>query len=391
MRNNICNQIINIVRVRINVLEPAPAVTPFQDATMGPFLTFGLAVIILEDEDGCVGEAPIFSSYTNILESCFLPILLHSHGLPYDEMYRKLYWSIRNEGFRGAAAALLGQIDLALHDLAARRANLPLHRFLGADRDHVKVYGSGGGTNYTFQQLETEIGYFLDKGLDCYKMKIGKDFGNNMPEDVERVKFVRSILGPDVRLAVDVNQVWSCEQAMRFLELTAGLGIDWIEEPVHSAVLDQIAALCEATTVKVSFGESERTSKVFPTLLNIGVRHLQPVPTQIGGVREWFDVRDMAAAAGVDFSSGGYSLYTASLMTTAGPDCQVEYLYAIMGGLEKYFAVKPEWQNGGLLLPDIAGVPVRVDWDYWQRAGKIVRTVQWDASSIVAYLPNVTL
>jgi L-alanine-DL-glutamate epimerase-like enolase superfamily enzyme len=391
MRKDINNQIFNIVRVRINVLEPTPAVTPFQDATMGPFLTFGLAVIILEDENGCLGEAPVFSSYTNIMESCFLPILLHSHGVPYDEMYSKLYWSIRNEGFRGAAAALLGQIDYALHDLAARRANLPLHRFLGADRDHVKVYGSGGGTNYSFKQLETEIEYFLDKGLDCYKMKIGKDFGTNMTEDVERVRFVRSILGPEVRLAVDVNQVWSCEQVIRFLDLTANLNIDWIEEPLHSAVLDQIATLCAATPVKVSFGESERSSKVFPTLLSSGVRHLQPVPTQIGGVREWFEVKDMAQAAGVDFSSGGYSLYTASLMTTASSKCQVEYLYAIMGGLEKYFSIKPEWRDGGFLLPDIAGGPVRVDWDYWQREGKIVRKVQWDSDSIVAYLPNVTL
>ncbi|CAL1518890.1 enolase C-terminal domain-like protein [Chitinophaga sp. MM2321] len=391
MRNDCYNQIFNIVRVRINVLEPTPTVTPFQDATMGPFLAFGLAVIILEDENGYQGEAPVFSSYTNVLESCFLPILLHSHGVPYEEMYSKLYWSIRNEGFRGAAGALLGQIDFALHDLAARRANLPLHRFLGASRDHVKVYGSGGGTNYTLRQLEMEIGYFLDKGLDCYKMKIGKDFGTNLPEDVERVKFVRSILGPGVRLAVDVNQVWNCEQAMRFLDLTSNLEIDWIEEPVHSAMFDQIATLCAATPVKVSFGESERTSKLFPTLLNAGVRHFQPVPTQIGGVREWMDVRNIAQAAGIDFSSGGYSLYTASLMTTAGPECQVEYLYAIMGGLEKYFAVKPEWHDGGFLLPDIAGVPVRVDWDYWHRAGKIVRTVQWDASSIVAYIPNVIL
>lgn len=391
MMNDIKTQIFNIVRVRINVLEPAPAVVPFQDATMGPFLTFGLAVIILEDENGCLGEAPVFSSYTNIMESCFLPILLHSRGMPYEEMYGKLYWSIRNEGFRGAAAALLGQIDFALHDLAARRANLPLHRYLGASRDHVLVYGSGGGTNYTFKQLETEIGYFLDKGLDCYKMKIGKDFGANLEEDVKRVKFVRSVMGSGIKLAVDVNQVWNCGQAMRFLDLTSGQGIDWIEEPVHSAGFDEIQALCASTPVKVSFGESERTSRMFPTLLNMGVRHLQPIPTQIGGVREWMDVRDMAKAAGADFSSGGYSLYTAGLMTTAMPECRVEYLYSIMGGLEKYFSVRPEWNNGGLLLPDIAGVPVRVDWDYWRRAGKILRTAYWDASSVNRYLPNVTL
>jgi L-alanine-DL-glutamate epimerase-like enolase superfamily enzyme len=388
---DISDQIFNITCVRINVLEPVPAVTPFQDATMGPFLSFGLAVITLEDENGFLGEAPVFSSYTNILESCFLPILLHSKGVPYNEMYSKLYWAIRNEGFRGAAAAMLGQIDFALHDLAARRAGQPLHRYLGAGRDHVKTYGSGGGTNYTYAQLETEIGYFLGYGVDCYKMKVGKDFGARLHEDAERVKFVRSLLGPSVKLAVDVNQVWNVEQALRFLDLTADQNIAWIEEPVHSAGMDQIGMLCAVSPVKVSFGESERTSRMFPILLQMGVLHLQPVPTQIGGVREWMEVRDLAKAAGADFSSGGYSLYTSGLMATAGEDCRVEYLYSIMHGLERYFSIRPQWNNGGWTLPDIEGAPVRVDWDYWRRAGKITRSAEWEPGSVRAYLPNVML
>lgn len=388
---DISDQLFNIIRVRINVLEPVPVAMPFQDATMGPFLTFGLAVITLEDENGFLGEAPVFSSYTNILESCFLPILLHSKDVPYNEMYSKLYWSIRNEGFRGAAAAMLGQIDFALHDLAARRAGQPLHRYLGAARDHVKIYGSGGGTNYTYAQLEAETGYFLGQGVDCYKMKIGKDFGARLHEDAERVKFVRSLLGPDVKLAVDVNQVWNVEQTLRFLDLTAAQNIAWIEEPVHSAAMDQIRAVCAASPVKVSFGESERTSRMFPTLLQMGVLHLQPVPTQISGMREWAEVRDLAKAAGADFSSGGYSLYTSGLMATAGEDCRVEYLHSIMHGLERYFSVKPQWRKGGWSLPDIEGAPVRVDWDYWRRAGKITRSAQWEPSSVKAYLPNVIL
>ncbi len=385
------DQILDITRVRINVLEPVPAVIPFQDATMGPFLTFGLAVITLEDENGILGEAPVYSSYTNILESCFLPILLHSKGIPYDELYSKLYWSIRNEGFRGAAAAMLGQIDFALHDIAARRAGKSLHRYLGAERDFVNVYGSGGGTNYTYAQLESEVAYFLHRGVKCYKMKIGKDFGGRPEEDALRVKFVRSLLGPDVQLAVDVNQVWDSGQALRFLELTADQDIAWIEEPVHSVGMEEIHRVCAASKVKVAFGESERTSRMFPTLLRLGVRHLQPVPTQIGGVREWAEVRDLAQAAGADFSSGGYSLYTSGLMATAADNCRVEYLYSIMSGLERYFKVKPEWSQGGWILPDIEGAPVRVDWEYCKRAGKVTRSVEWDAASVAAYRPNVIL
>ena len=385
------NEVFNIVRVSIKVLESTETVFHFQDATMGPFQSFGLAIIILEDEDGNQGESPVYSSYNNILETCLIPILLHSKKAPYHALYQRLYWSIRNEGFRGPAAALLSQVDIALHDLAARKAGQPLHRYLGASRNTVKVYGSGGGTNYSYKDLETEVAYFLNAGVDCYKMKVGKDFGNRMSEDVARVKFVRRLLGNNVRLAVDANQVWNYEQALRFLDLTASENIAWFEEPVHSADYAQIEKLCKSTPVKISFGESERTARTFPTLINIGVRHLQPIPTQLAGVKEWMQVKGLALKADIDFSSGGYSLYTSSLMATAPEHYEVEYLHSIMFGLERYFSVRPEWKDGHFILPEVDGLPVRIDWEFWCRANKIIYTREWRREDVEEYRPYVTM
>ncbi|HEY9257257.1 enolase C-terminal domain-like protein, partial [Chitinophaga sp.] len=322
---SIDQEIFNIQSIQIRELAPVKAVTAFQDATMGPFPEFGMSLIVIEDEYGNVGESPVYSSYTNILEACLVPILLYASDVMYEQLYPRLYWSIRNEGFRGPAAALLGQVDMALHDLAARRQGVPLHTYMGATRGDVKVYGSGGGTNYTYAELEQEVRFFVENGVGCYKMKVGKDFGHSMTEDVKRVKFVRSLLGKHTRLAVDANQIWSCEQALRFIDLTAAEDLAWFEEPTHSASLDQIELLCKQTPMKIAFGESERTSRVFPTLVNIGVAHLQPVPGHLPGVKEWTAVKDLAHKHQIDFSSGGYSLFTSSLMATAAETCQVEY------------------------------------------------------------------
>jgi L-alanine-DL-glutamate epimerase-like enolase superfamily enzyme len=389
--HTIDHQIFNITSVQLRELEPASAVTPIQDATMGPFPAFGLALITLEDENGFIGETPVYGSYINILENCLLPILLHSHNIPYHTLYQQLYWSIRNEGFRGPGSALVGQIDLALHDLASRREGLPLHRYLHAERDTVKMYGSGGGTNYTLQELEKEVTLFMEAGVDCYKMKVGKAFGTMMKEDAARVKFVRNLLGKDIRLAVDANQIWNCEQALQFAEMIATEDIAWFEEPIHSAAFEQIRLLCHHTNLKISFGESERTSRLFPTLVNMGVQHLQPVPTHLGGVNEWKEVRDLAAKAGVDFSSGGYSLFTASLMATADEACEVEYMYSIMSGLQSYFSVYPEWKNGRFVLPDITGMAVRINWDYCRSADKIVKKYYWNKQNVRKYSPIVSL
>ncbi|HEX5153178.1 MAG TPA: enolase C-terminal domain-like protein [Parafilimonas sp.] len=385
------NEVFKIFNARIRTLEPSCAVTPFQDATMGPFETFGIAILTLEDEDGTIGEAPVFSSYNNILENFIFPILLHNQNWPYSELYPRLYWSIRNEGFRGQASALLGQIDLALYDLAARRHKVPLHKYLNAERNCVRFYGSGGGTNYSLKELENELTVFLEAGTGCYKMKVGKDFGLRMKEDVERVKFVRSLMGKDIRLAVDANQIWTCEQALQFIDMAGCQDLAWFEEPVHSAALDQIEKICSSTPVTISYGESERTSRTFPTLVNMGVGHLQPVPTQIGGVKEWMEVRDLAQNSGIQFSSGGYSWFTASLMASAYDACQVEYLYAIMRGLEKYFSVMPEWKNGCFILPDNEGIGAQVDWDFCTRTNKIIFEKSWSRKDVRRYSPLVSI
>lgn len=389
--HKIDEEVFNIIKVSVKVLQKAKAVTPFEDATMGPFQNFGVAILSLEDENGFLGEAPVFHSYNNIFENCFLPILLHNKNASYQHLYHRMYWSIRNEGFRGPASALLGQIDIALHDLAARRKGLPLHQYLNATRAHVKVYGSGGGVNYSMEELENEVAFFLNGGVDCYKMKVGKDFGTKMEEDVKRVKFVRSLLGKNVRLAVDANQIWDCEQALRFIDLTANEDIAWFEEPIHSAALDQIEQLCKNTALKISYGESERSALVFPALVNAGVRHLQPVPTQIGGVREWMQVRDLAAKSEIEFSSGGYPSYTASFIASANEDCQVEFLYTLHAGLEDYFCVRPEWKQGMLHLPAIEGVPVRIDWDYCQKKDLIVSSQSWQTNEVAQYRPIVMM
>lgn len=389
--NEIDDEIFNVQKISIRVLEPVANVTPFQDATMGPFPSFGLSIIRIEDEDGYIGEAPVYNSYTNILETCLFPILFHCKGIPYKEFFPKLYWSIRNEGFKGAASALLGQVDMALYDLASRRKNIPLYRYIGGTRNTVKIYGSGGGTNYTLQQLEDEVRVFMEAGVDCYKMKIGKDFGTNISEDIERVKHVQRLVNNRMKVAVDANQIWSCKDVFKFIDAIGEQSLCWIEEPIHSASYDQIEELCKQTSLTVAYGESERTSKIFPMLANCGVGHLQPVPTQFGGMKEWMEVRDLCKSRNLQLSSGGYSLYSTFLMTTADDNGMIEYLYSLMFGLEKYFLICPTLSNGQFHLPESEGLPVRIDWDYCYKENKVIREQIWEKHQVSNYNPLVTM
>jgi len=389
--NSIDNEVFNIANVQVRVLESVRAVMPFEDSTMGPFKVFNIAVITLTDEDGNIGEAPVFSGYTNILENCILPVLFNCRNLPYKRLYPRLYWPIRNEGFRGPASAILGQVDMALYDLASRRKKMPLHKYLNATRDYAVMYGSGGGTNYSYNDLEKEINYFLECGIDCIKIKVGKDQGTKMTEDIERVKFVRRLIGDNVRLAVDANQIWSVKDALQFINAIGGENIAWFEEPIHSATLTEIEQLCKESSVPISFGESERSGKVFPALVKAGVAHLQPIPNYLSSIKEWMEVKDLAVQNGIEFSSGGYSLYTASLMATAPEKFRVEYLFTLMSVLEPYFSVHPKLERGRFVLPEIEGLPIRIDWGYWEQKNKVVVKKSWTAEELVKYRPSVLL
>jgi L-alanine-DL-glutamate epimerase-like enolase superfamily enzyme len=385
------DEIFNIAKVQVRTLAPVKAITPFEDSTMGPFEVFNISVITLTDEDGNIGEAPVFSGYTNVLENCILPILFHSRNLLYHELYPRLYWPIRNEGFRGPASALLGQLDMALYDLASRRKKLPLYKYLNATRNYALMYGSGGGTNYSYSDLEKEINYFLGCGIDCIKIKVGKDRGTKMKEDIQKVKFVRRLIGNDPKLAVDANQIWSVKEALDFINAIGNEKIAWFEEPVHSATLTDIEQLCKESPVSIAFGESERSGKVFPALVKAGVSHLQPIPNYLSSIKEWMEVKDLAIKHQIEFSSGGYSLYTSTLMTTAPEKFRVEYLFTLMSVLEPYFSVHPTLEKGRFVLPDIEGLPIRIDWNYWERKNKVIAKKNWTAKESITYSPSVLL
>lgn len=378
----------SIRKARLRAIQPYRR-PPFQDATMGPFHHFSFASLWLQDEDGYEGESLFFQSQLPILEHHFLPILFHSGDCRYEALYQKMYWSIRNEGYRGAAATALGQLDWALYNLAAARAGQPLHRFLGAGRDYARIYASGGGINYSVSELESEMARFAEEGYPVMKMKVGKDFGRAMDEDVKRVAAVRRVIGDEYGLALDANQVWTVTQALEFAKRVSHYNIRWLEEPVHSADLYAIKELCACSAVPISFGESEKTDKVFAVLADFGVKHLQPIAGYLASIQEWINVKNLALEKGLMFSSGGYSQATAQLVGTCPESTLTEYLEANNGTMNPYFSLKPTLKDGCFHLPQEPGGSVRADWEYIEKKGMLALDKCWDKSQAGPLVPVV--
>jgi L-alanine-DL-glutamate epimerase-like enolase superfamily enzyme len=128
----------------------------------------------------------------------------------------------------------IAAVDVALWDLKARLLDLSLVTLLGAAHDAVPVYGSGGFTTYSNEQLQKQLGGWVEQGIPRVKMKIG----THPDQDLCRVRVAREAIGPDAELYVDANGAYSRKQALAFAEAFREYGVAWFEEPVSSDDLE---------------------------------------------------------------------------------------------------------------------------------------------------------
>ena len=135
---------------------------------------------------------------------------------------------IRNIGRPGVSSCAIAAVDSALWDLKAKLLDLPLCLLLGRTRDAVPVYGSGGFTSYSDQQLRDQLSGWVRQGIPRVKMKIG----THPDLDWHRVQVARAAIGPDAELYVDANGAYDRKQALAFAQLFTQEGVVWFEEPV---------------------------------------------------------------------------------------------------------------------------------------------------------------
>ncbi|MFF5139493.1 enolase C-terminal domain-like protein [Streptomyces sp. NPDC013157] len=212
--------------------------------------------------------------------------------------------AVRNAGLPGIAAEAISAVDIALWDAKARLLGLPLVDLLGAARDDVPVYGSGGFTTYDAERQDRELrGWVAEEGIPRVKIKIGESWGSREARDLARVSRARKSIGDAAELYVDANGGYGAKQAVR---MAAGLdaeGVTWFEEPVSSDRLDALAAVRGRVMADVTAGEYGYTLPYFRHMLAAGaVDCLQADVTRCGGITVWLRVAALALGHGLEIS-----------------------------------------------------------------------------------------
>jgi L-alanine-DL-glutamate epimerase-like enolase superfamily enzyme len=206
-----------------------PTATPESDGT----LTWDSTTLVYV-EVSAAGVTGIGFTYADIATAKFIETILSEAIVGKDATQIAARWSdmyatSRNLGRGGVTSMAVSAVDVALWDLKGKLLGVPVYMLFGATRSSVPVYGSGGFTAYSKQQLCDQLAGWVNEGIPRVKMQVGRD----PRADPGRVAAARAAIGRDAELFIDANGAYSAQQAIGLAQSFAEQQVTWFEEPVY--------------------------------------------------------------------------------------------------------------------------------------------------------------
>ncbi|RZA02482.1 MAG: dipeptide epimerase [Sphingobacteriaceae bacterium] len=202
--------------------------------------------------------------------------------------------------FTAGNTTIKSAFDMALYDIAAKNAGLPLYKFLGGKKRKVETdITIGIGT----PQIMAEKAIALKQtGAIILKVKLGK----NAADDVERIKQIRDAVGEEIKIRVDANQGWSFDDAVNVLQEIGKYSIEFCEQPMRAWHDDQLSELMQLSPVKIMADESVYNHHDARKQINSGSCHYINIKlSKSGGIHEALKIHDVAAQHNIPCMMGG--------------------------------------------------------------------------------------
>lgn len=219
-------------------------------------------------------------------------------------IWQKLFRVInQSHGFTGPGMDAISAFDMALWDISGKVAGKPVSEMLGGgSRERIPVYATGLYylENDFPDKLTAEAVGYAEAGFTGMKLKVG---GKTVKEDIERVRHLRNVLGPDIHLMMDANEGYDVKTAIYVGQALADADLSWFEEPVGSFDDAGNQEVRRSVPMPVSGGEGLRTRYEFARrLADRTFDIIQPDIVHAGGISEMHKIANMANAFGVQFN-----------------------------------------------------------------------------------------
>ena len=263
----------------------------------------------------------------------------------------------------GLVTRAVSAIDVALWDIKGKALGQPVYKLLGGYRDRVPTYASGFlWRSFDLAMLESHGKRLVAEGFTSMKFRLGAE--KTIAAEVARLETMRSAVGPDVDLMIDINQMWDVNRAITIGREMAKVGIYWLEDPTTFDDFGGLAKIAHALDTPIAAGEYVYGIAPFRQLIEQRSIDIVMVDLlRVGGITQWMKVAHMAEAANLP------------VVTHLAPEVLVHALAAVPNGLTveympwsfPLFKWVPPAVNGEIELPQVPGLGLEFDDDLLDR------------------------
>jgi L-alanine-DL-glutamate epimerase-like enolase superfamily enzyme len=298
------------------------------------------------------------------IQQLLAPLLLGQDSERVEGLWEEMYREVLLQGRAGTVMRALSILDIALWDLNARAAELPLYQYLGCwSVDKVAAYASGGYylEGKTPKHLAKEVESWVRQGFRAVKIKVGR---LSPAKEEERVRVAREAAGPDVELMMDINNAWlDLPTALLYCRRLEKYHPYWVEEPFSPDDIENHSKLAAATSILVATGEIEAGRWRFKELLDKRAAEiLQADAAVCGGISEWRRIAQTAATYGVTVCPHWFHDLHVHLVASTPNARYVEFFPDDQVlNFRRLINRQLECKNGNLLLPQTPGLGFEFD------------------------------
>jgi L-alanine-DL-glutamate epimerase-like enolase superfamily enzyme len=299
---------IKDLEVTIHRNDPNP--NPIRDAIQ-ILPGIGNVAVKLTSEDGISGSGSVYfgridgslDALKSFIENVLKPVVLGTElGFirgTYEAMIRETDYL----GSKGFSSMAISAVDTALWDCLGKTLQVPCWKLWGACFTELPVYAMVGWINLDRESIKKRCEDALKLGYRAVKLKIGYP---TLAEDLERIRYVREIVGDSTSLMIDANQVFTVGEAIERGKAFEDMDCYWFEEPIHAQNIEGYKQIATELKIQIATGENLFSPQEFAFFIkNNAVDIIQPDLRRCGGPTALLETGKMAHAFGIPYASHG--------------------------------------------------------------------------------------
>jgi L-alanine-DL-glutamate epimerase-like enolase superfamily enzyme len=346
--------------------------------SLGPINDVQNVIVIIRTADGCAGygeSSPYMTINGESVDTCmvvgqyFAQILKGKNALDIEgcveSMDRLIYGN----------SSIKSAFDMALYDIAAQHAGVPLYQFLGGSKNKVLETDMTVSIG-TPEKMRQDAIRFKEEGFPAIKVKLGEAKGI----DVERIKAIREGIGYDIPLRIDANQGWgTAAVAIETLQALHQYGVEHCEEPIARWRFMELAQVSKNSPIPIMADESCGDDHDAERLIALKACQMFNIKLgKSGGFTKGLKIAQLADAAGLQLQVGGFMESRLGMTAAAHLALANDAIHHCDFDTPLMFTEDPviggiRYQSKGVIeVPDVPGLGAVIDEQYLEKAEKAI-------------------